>query len=247
MLKKSARKPLIVLVSADINALKQYHVYQNNVTALRSSGATAIVILPGESDVENIYKIADGVLLTGGSDIDPALYGGDANKKNIYGVSQQRDSTEIRLANLALKGKKPLLAICRGLQLVNVILGGSLYEDIDNIKFGDKHVIHRKSQTEPIEHEIKVTGGKIITQIVGKNSTISGYSQHHQAIKKLAPGLEVVGYAADNLIECCELAGHNWFLGTQWHPEFSFETDKIQQKIFDVFVKEAENVMLNET
>ena len=141
------KKPFIAISTYDIDEKKRYYLPQEYVTAVRKAGGIAVLIPPGDLDIN--IDIFQGLLLTGGGDIDPEKYSGKKHK-NIYGVSVSRDDMELTLFSEFHKQRKPILCICRGMQVANVALQGTLHEHLPDV-YGDK-IIHRKEPLEPIEH-----------------------------------------------------------------------------------------------
>ena len=163
---------------------------------------------------------ADGVLLPGGGDV-AARWSGQRPHPTQYGVDEEQDAFDLAVARVALADRLPLLAICRGTQLVNVALGGDLVQDMDDT------VGHHRNRV----HDLEVAEDSPLGAIVGSRTTISCY--HHQCIATLGAGLTAAAYSADGVIEAVTLADHDgWYLGVQWHPEDSAGTDPVQAKIF---------------
>jgi putative glutamine amidotransferase len=167
---------------------------------------------------------ADGVLLPGGGDLDPARYGQVASSAHVYDVDPVQDGFDLAVARWALATGVPLLAVCRGLQVVNVALGGTLVQHMD---VGHRHHVH----------QVPLAAGET-REALGPAVTASCY--HHQRIDRLGTGLRVVGSAQDGTIEAVELPpSAGWFLGVQWHPEDTAATDPVQQRVFDALVRAA--------
>ncbi len=163
---------------------------------------------------------ADGVLLPGGGDV-AARWSGQRPHPTQYGVDEEQDAFDLAVAKVALADRLPLLAICRGNQLVNVALGGDLVQDMDDT------VGHHQNRV----HDLDVAEDSPLGAIVGSRTEISCY--HHQCIATLGAGLTVAAYSADGVIEAVTLADHDgWYLGVQWHPEDSAGTDPVQAEIF---------------
>ncbi len=205
------------------------------VDAVRRAGATAVLLPPGESALEHWLEIVDGLVLAGGGDIDPARYGG-AMHETIYMIDRERDGCEIGLATQLLETGLPTLGICRGAQIVNVALGGSLHPHLPEV-FGET-VHHRLPPREPTSHPVRVRAGSRLAGILGVLELESA-SWHHQAIRELAPGLEVVARAPDEVIAAVEMPGHPWLVAVQWHPELTAAGDECQQRLFDALVEAA--------
>lgn len=180
----------------------------------------------------------DGLVLTGGYDLDPALYG-ESRHPSVENVDPARDASELALVRIALEVGLPLFAICRGLQVLNVALGGTLHQHLtDNV---EHCIAHRKETDEATQHPVHIEPDSRLRRILGVDES-DGASWHHQAINTLAQTLHPVAYAADGVIEAVELPGHPWCIGVQWHPEMSAAKDPVQQRLFDSLVSAAECV-----
>ena len=208
--------------------------------ALHRAGADEAILMPIDiSDVDAAERLQrfDGVLLTGGADVDPAWYA-DQTDDTVYGVDRVRDTFEMALARAAIETGRPVLAICRGLQILNVALGGTLTQHIDNTsgEHGDVSVL------EAGYHAVELEKGCHAAMAVGDTTVNRCMSLHHQAIEKLADGLRVTGTSADDVIEAAE-HDRGWVVGVQWHPEGTAAVDPQQQALFDAFVKQAANAV----
>ena len=171
----------------------------------------------------------DGVIIQGGGDIDPNRYGQKPRSNAIYGISLEHDELEIAVIRAAIELDKPVLAICRGIQILNVALGGTLHQHLadvlaDGESHWDKH------------HEINLEPNSRVAKAMKTIAPKQSHSFHHQAIDKLAPGLVVTGRAPDQTIEAVELNAKKWIVGVQWHPEDEAETETDQQNLFNEFV-----------
>jgi putative glutamine amidotransferase len=218
-------------------------VYLNDAysRAVLQAGGLPVLIpvgLPKERITELLARL-DGVLLSGGGDIDPALFGGEAHPK-VYEVDAARDELEITLARGLIQGGKPVLAICRGAQVINVALGGSLYTHIADQFPGALN--HERAPDAPrtrISHEVEVKAGTHLAAIL-QVGRVGVNSLHHQGIRDLAAGLTVSATAEDGLIEGVELPGHPFAVAVQWHPEW-LQDDPIQRALFQAFVESCSN------
>ena len=171
----------------------------------------------------------DGVIIQGGGDIDPNRYGQKPRSNAIYGISLEHDELEIAVIRAAIELDKPVLAICRGIQILNVALGGTLHQHLadvlaDGESHWDKH------------HEINLEPNSRVAKAMKTIAPKQSHSFHHQAIDKLAPGLVVTGRAPDQTIEAVELNAKKWIVGVQWHPEDDADTEPDQQNLFSGFV-----------
>jgi len=192
------------------------------ITALELAGLVPIVIPPlsDASAARSVIAAVDGLVLTGGEDVDPALYGQQRHER-LSTVNRSRDETEIALVLAAREARKPVLAICRGPQLLNVALGGTLIQDIASCVRDalphDAEGVHDVRDTRA--HDVMIEPGSRIAAAVGE-TRISVNSLHHQSILDPAPGLRITARAPDGIIEAVESEGDDWWaLGVQWHPE----------------------------
>jgi putative glutamine amidotransferase len=182
-----------------------------------------------------MYERVDGLLLPGGEDIDPARYG-EPQHDGCGAITPERDEMELALAEWAVNEGKPLLAICRGIQVLNVALGGSLYQDIQAQAPGAiNHTWYPDYPRDRLSHQVEITPQTELAGIVGASS-LPVNSLHHQAIKDLAPGLTATAWAPDQIVEAVEVDGHPFVLGVQWHPEELAPNDEGAQGLFDALV-----------
>lgn len=207
------------------------------------AGGEPVVISPQQidlADAESLIGRFDGLVLMGGADVNPVLYGQQAGP-HIYGVLPEQDSFETALFRAALSIDLPVLAVCRGMQLANVALGGTLVQHLGDLPNAADLVDHAPTGfpvgAEFVLHEIELNEGSLIAQSMG-TCRIQGASFHHQGIGELAPGLQVVGRSSDGLLEAVEHLDH-WLIGVQWHPEDTAVDDPVQQGLYDAFVQRA--------
>ena len=191
------------------------------VDALRAANGLAVLVTPGEAAPEELLARLDGLVLSGGGDLDPASYGSDAHAR-VYAVSPERDAFEIALLRGALERGLPTLAICRGMQILNVALGGNLHVHLPDVV--GETVVHRSSQTEVAAHAVRVATDSRLAERLGAAEVSSVPSWHHQAIDRLGAGLRPVAWAADDVIEAVELRGEAQLVAVQWHPELAGAT-----------------------
>ena len=229
-----ADKPLIGISLGYSNKNSVNSVYVESV--LLNGGVPYLI--PVTDDVELLRQIVaelDGIILTGGEDIAPHFYGAEKHPK-LGEVNYKRDLYDFTLFKLATDRNVPVLGICRGLQLINIGMGGTLYQDIPSEKQSD--VNHRPGNSE-VAHDVNLTPGSLIHRIMGQNS-IQVNSKHHQGISKLAPGLKVSGWSTDSIPEVIEAYPHRQILGVQYHPEdFAGKGDTLHGKLFSFLVDEA--------
>lgn len=212
------------------------------VAAAHAGGAPVLVPLLDE-DLESlraVYDTLDGVLIPGGVDMDPAHFG-EAPHPKLGRVDEARDKVEMQLTRWAIEEGKPLLGLCRGLQVINVTLGGSLYQDLeaqypDAIKH-DYFPTYGFSR-DHLAHEVAVTEGSRLRDVLARDR-ITVNSMHHQGIKTLAPTLVANAVAPDGLVEGVELPGAPFCVGVQWHPEVFEMANPDTRHVFREFIAAA--------
>lgn len=175
-----------------------------------------------------------GLLLPGGGDIDPEWYGCERHPRT-HNVSHRRDRFELSLLEAALRADMPVLAICHGMQLLNVHLGGTLEQHLAD---EDSRLDHDRDRprAEPV-HDVNVEPGTILGETLGSQAPVN--SHHHQGLGVVSPDLRRTAWAEDGVLEGVEAPGYTWVVGVQWHPEAMADTDARQKMIFDHFVDAA--------
>lgn len=212
-----------------------YSVPAHYVDAVRRAGGNPVLLPPGEPDWSSWLEIIDAVLITGGADIAAESYGGDPAHPKQEKVRVDRDATELALAKHLIDASTPALFVCRGIQVLNVVMGGTVNQHLADSLDND---IHRGEGEGWIYHEVEMKPGSMAAKAMGSDR-VQGATGHHQAIEKLAPGLEAVGWAADGTVEAVEIDGATWLVGVQWHPEVNAHEDPAQQGLFDGLVAAA--------
>jgi putative glutamine amidotransferase len=203
------------------------------VDAVRRAGGVPLLLPPGGDDWQSWLALIDGLIVTGGGDMNPAAYYGRVDHPAIAGVDLDRDASEIALLRQVTGAQvMPVLCICRGMQLLNVALGGTLYEHIPDVRDED---IHRADDGGWALQRVEVARDSFLAGVMGATS-VTTHSGHHQAVKDLGQGLIVVAKAADGLPEALALPDHPWLVAVQWHPEMSAASELSQQRIFDGLV-----------
>lgn len=176
------------------------------------------------SDWADRLRGIDGVIMPGGADINPKTYGQDVSSEHVYDVDDLADEADISLVKYALEKGIPVLAICRGLQITNAALGGTLVQHMDT----------------PHQHHVApVTIEKYVDELGLSSATVEASCYHHQMIDQVAPGLEVIGRSAEGYVEAVKIDAPAWAFGVQWHPEDNFDTNSAQLEILSRFVREA--------
>lgn len=229
-----------------LNGLNQSRVPVDYSNAVERSGGLPFLIpvlkYADDKVIDEIISRVDGVIFTGGSDIDSSFYGIE-NKEEIEDImklNKIRDEFEFRLLKSAIKLNKPILGICRGIQLINVYFGGTLYKDINSEYDTDIEHLAPLDCKYRKTHEIEIDKNSKLYEIYSRTK-IEVNSFHHQGLKKVAKGFKVIAKATDGIVEAIEYEGNNFILGLQFHPEMMFENDEEQLKVFKYFIKKIEN------
>jgi putative glutamine amidotransferase len=217
---------------------------QRYILALTASGAIPwlIPLLPDDQEtLRGIYDELDAVFLPGGADIDPSTFGEQRHPK-CERSDLARDRVEITLTKWAMRDGKPVFGVCRGLQLINVAAGGTLWQDLeaqrptsmkhDYFPFRDGYA------RDHLAHTVAVREDTQLADIMGAGEHRVN-SMHHQAVRDLAPGFVVSATAADGIIEAIERPGDSFLLAVQWHPEALAEKDQVTQRLFEAFIAAA--------
>lgn len=211
------------------------HDYEESI---RRAGGEVRVLDYAADRPADVVRSADAILLAGGGDVLPSLYGEEAHA-TFDAAEPGRDAYEIELARRAAEADLPLLAICRGIQVLNVARGGSLIQHIPEEAGDVNHVL--RDPPFAIAHDIWVTSGTLLAQLLGDKmdgDTIPVNSRHHQAVKKVGAGLVVTATAPDGVVEAVEDPTRRFCLGVQWHPENFYRTGEFRE-LFEAFVNAA--------
>ncbi|MFW5985186.1 MAG: gamma-glutamyl-gamma-aminobutyrate hydrolase family protein [Halanaerobiaceae bacterium] len=207
-------------------------LHANYLNVIKKAGGLPVILPPQiEPEVlEQLLDKIDGLLFSGGTDVDP-YYFGEEPKKGLRRVDPGRDKFEMKLVNWALEKKVPVLALCRGIQVLNIALGGTIIQHLDG---GLKH-----EQDAPYSypsHKVFLTENGYLQQVYGKTE-IAVNSFHHQALQKTGSGLKVEASSSDGIVEAVSLPDHPFVVGVQWHPERMYKTEPLQLKLFQKFVR----------
>jgi putative glutamine amidotransferase len=194
-------------------------LHANYIHVLQRVGVMPSLVTPAHDPdaVAALVRSSHGLVLSGGEDVEPARYGEDPIPQ-LGEVNPARDAMEWRALDVALSMDMPVLGICRGMQVLNVYLGGTLYQDLPTQR-GDMINHNQDAPWSHHQHHVQCTGGSHLQRILGDCTPLEINSFHHQAVKDLAPGVRCTAQAEDGLIEGIESEHHRWVLGVQWHPE----------------------------
>jgi len=210
--------------------------------AVLRAGGEPVTLSPRElrpEDAAELLSRFDGLVLMGGADVDPHLYG-QTRQSHVYGVNTEQDHFEMALVHAAVEAKKPTLAVCRGIQLVNVALGGTLIQHIADLPGVLDHAPSKfPAGQEYALHDVQITKGTKLSAAMG-TTTARVASFHHQGLDVIGNGLKVTAKSSDGLVEGLEHTGTGqWLIGVQWHPEDTAATDPHQQALYDRLVERS--------
>ncbi|MEW6623661.1 MAG: gamma-glutamyl-gamma-aminobutyrate hydrolase family protein [Bacillota bacterium] len=207
---------------------KHYH------RSVERAGGIPLLVPPVEAAIADYLAMFDGFILSGGVDVDP-LYFHEEPVQGMGEIMPERDSFEIKLVQQAFAADLPLLVICRGLQVLNIALGGNIYQDIYSQMSGAIKHCQQAPRWYPT-HSVSIKGNSVLKKVFSHEVVLVN-SFHHQGVKILAPGLEAAAFSSDGLVEAVWAPEKEFVLGVQWHPECMVERYREQQEIFNVFIK----------
>ena len=202
---------------------------------IRQAGGLPIVLplTEDEDELEQLVGLCDGFLFTGGHDVSPALYH-EEPLEGLVDCCPKRDAMEGPVLQIALDRDLPVLGICRGIQFINAFLGGSLYQDLPS-QHPSEVDHHQAPPYDTPAHEVALVDGSPLHRCLGAER-LPVNSYHHQAVRRLASGLEAMACAPDGLIEAAYMPGKRFLWAVQWHPEFSYKTDEYSRRIFRALI-----------
>lgn len=251
IIRERARRPIIGIptqtlqslggISADIPP--SWVMSQRYVLTLTAAGAIPWMIPLVDNDtLHGVFEALDGVFLPGGADIDPATYGSDPHPL-CDNSDRERDRVEVALARWALEAEKPVLGVCRGMQLINVAAGGTLYRDLaEELPGAIKHDYFpfrgQNWARDHLAHDVDVTQGTRLAGLVGAGP-LRVNSMHHQGVRRLGHGLVPTAVAPDGLVEALEGENGSYLVAVQWHPEALTDNDTRTKELFADFVAAA--------
>lgn len=241
-----SHRPLIGITAFETRHINLPHLpifalNRRYVMAIEAAGGAPLMVSPGlsEDSLRAIFDRLDGWLLSGGGDIDPACYGETPHPASTE-ISADRDQMELALARRAVDADKALLSICRGIQVFNVALGGTLVQHIPaQIPGALQHNFDgTQVARDHIAHPVRIAAGTRLGEVMGVDQA-GVNSWHHQSLKQIAPGLKVTALSPDGVIEAVELPGHRFALGVQWHPEWLYDRQPEMKRLFEALVQAA--------
>jgi putative glutamine amidotransferase len=247
-LKKDSR-PLIAITCSrgtggawgrySLGHFMDYVLSEYSQAILNAGGAP--VIIPAAQDpksLEAVLNTVRGLVLSGGPDIHPRRYG-EEPLAGLGEIDEALDHMELMTADMAITKNLPVLGICRGIQVLNVVLGGSLYQDIASQK--PESICHDPKTDKAVNtHTVRLERGCRLHMLLRKQE-IWVNSKHHQAVKDLAPGLVAAACAKDGIIEAVEMQSRHWVMGVQWHPEGTWREDISSQRLFAALIQAAKS------
>jgi putative glutamine amidotransferase len=232
MTHSSRGRPVIGITAH--RGLAKWAFWQRDTDLLTATYADAVaaaggcpVLLPARPEVPPVVSRLDGVVLSGGPDLDPALYGEPAHPQTLA-ARPERDAAELAVLATAARGGIPVLAVCRGAQLLNVWCGGSLEQHIYDVPGR----LHHGEGGEFSTRDVSISDGSWLAQVIGRDAKVPCH--HHQAVGRLGRGLQAVAWAEDGTVEAIELDGPGTVIGVQWHPE-----EDSSSALFEGLVREA--------
>lgn len=230
-------RPLIGISSYGRGGERQtFSIPCEYVDVVQLAGGVPLVLPPVASEVPEGLDAVSALILPGGGDVDPSQYGG-GHHEALYGISAERDRFELALARAALQRRDlPLLCVCRGMQLLNVALGGDLIAHIPDA-FGET-VAHRAPHLKPSQHRVRIDPTSRLAALLGVTE-LSVQSIHHQAVGRLGAGLRAVAWADDGVVEAVESTEHPFVIAVQWHPELDALSDARPLRLFEEVVARA--------
>ncbi len=232
----TGRPQCVPAAAVQIKAYLAGHTYTDSI---RHGGGIPVILVPVDaSEINDVLDRIDGLLFTGGGDVSPAAYGAEP-EETIRGVNTERDSFEVELVHKAHERKMPVMGICRGLQVINVALGGTLIQDLPSHTGVHGHDITGEGVYEP-HLKAKVEENSRLATVIGPGLH-SINSIHHQAVDTLGDGLTVVASATDGTVEAIDHEDGDWpFIAVQWHPEFlGMRDDGTSHELFASLVESA--------
>lgn len=227
------KKPLIAIFGSLENGYDMVRIHYAKAVTHHGGVPFLVTMYQTEENLKQLIELSDGFMFAGGIDVDPKAYGEEPINDTVD-TCPDRDKLEFEALPLILETKKPILSICRGIQSNNVALGGTLYQDIPTQCPSD--IAHRQKEAGEFDtHEVRIDKSSRLFEIIG-DETVKTNSFHHQSLKDVAKAFTVTAKSPDGIIEAVEDSQHPYFIGVQWHPEFTYETSSTSAKLFKSFI-----------
>lgn len=208
---------------------------QGYFRAVERAGGVPLMLPPIPALHDRLAELidrVDAIVMHGGGDVDPRRYGQEPSAEELYGIVPEHDEVELDVVRLALEADKPMLAICRGMQVLNVSQGGTLVQDLESCgETGEGHWMN--------EHPVDIVDGSKLADAVGTTHLRHCYSVHHQGLDRLGEGIVPVAHDEHGLIEAVEYEGASWVVGVQWHPEDTIGVEAGQLGLFQEFIRRS--------
>lgn len=229
-------KPIIGVMPLWDDEKQSIWMLPGYMDGIQQAGGNPIIFpfSSGEAELKQLARMCDGFLFTGGHDVSPEVYH-EEPLEGLVSCCKKRDTMEGIVLREAVVSDKPVLGICRGIQLINAALGGTLYQDIPT-QHPSAVEHHQQPPYHIPSHEVVVVKGSPLYTCL-ETESLPVNSCHHQAIKALAPGLEVMAAASDGIVEAVYMPKHRFLWAVQWHPEFSYQAEMSSRRIFSAFVE----------
>jgi len=215
-----------------------FNLNEAYIRAVQAAGGLPVVIPPvlKENELHELFVRLDGLLLSGGNDVDPAIFG-QTRHPATRGVSDERDRAELALVRWAIAEDKPMLAICRGIQVINVATGGTLVQDIPTqIPDATAHSFSDDTPRDFIAHTVRVDAGTRLASILGATEVATN-SWHHQSCQAPGKGIVFTAWTSDGVAEAAEVPGHRFAVAVQWHPEEMFHNRADMLALFRALIE----------
>lgn len=214
--------------------IRPYHALSEKYfSSIYNHGGTPIAFPSSNLDVDAILDLVDGILMIGGNDYDPALFGEQEAPDLNLKIMHQRSKFDFLLAKKALERDLPVLGICAGMQMINCLHGGDLFLDITKQRPNSLHHQGTQEELSSFAHSLAIVPGTRLSQILEERDTIEVNSRHHQALKKIGKDVVVAATAPDGIVEAIEIPSHKFCIGVEWHPEYELsDADTLLFKAF---------------
>lgn len=218
-----------------IIGLEKAYVPTDYIDSVEAAGGIPLIlpVIRATEDINILLQKIDGLIVSGGIDINPLLFGEEPEPEQGF-MLEELDNFDIIITEAAYKLGIPILGICRGIQVINVVFGGSLYQDIKKVS-SVKH--DQMARRDAATHTVSIEKGSLLYDLYGETLTVNSY--HHQAVKEPAPGFRITAKAKDGIIEAIEMPGSRFVLGVQWHPEMMSAKNENARKLFRMFVNKC--------